>query len=138
MIKAHALLNLWHREKNNKSIIVNSEDITEGFRLYNEISLSNEMGLPPEIWRIYEALKPRIPDIGLPKKELAVQYYEIYKRPIGKKRLENIIIMLESAGLLREEKDSDDGRIKRYYIADYKTINTPEGVTTPQTQITPG
>ena len=131
MIKAHALLNLWHRENTNNSVIINSEDIIEGFRLYNKISLSNEMGLPPEIYRIYEALKPRIPQIGLTKKAIAVQYYEAYRRPIGKKRLDNIITMLESAGLLREEKDSNDGRVIRYYLADFdEKINTPEGVTT--------
>jgi len=119
MIKAHALLNLWHREQNNGSVIIDSTDIVEGFRLYNEISLSNEMGLPPEIYRIYEALKPRFPNIGLTKKEIAVQYYEAYRRPIGKKRLENIITMLESAGLLREDKDPNDGRVNRYYVVDY-------------------
>ena len=119
MIKGHTLLNLWHREKNENSLIVNSEDIVEGFRLYTEVSFSNEMGLPPEIYRIYQALKPRFVDIGLTKKEIATQYYGVYYRPIGKKRLDNILTMLESAGLLREEKDPNDGRINRYYIVDY-------------------
>jgi len=64
--------------------------------------------------------------------------YWVKTKENAKKRLEAIITMLETAGLLREEKDSDDGRIKRYYIVDYTIINTPEGVTTPQTQITPG
>lgn len=133
MIKAHALLNLHQREQTEQCVIVKSEDIEEGFNLYNEISQSNEMGLPPEVWRIYTSLKPRIPDIGLTKKELAVQYYEAYKRPIGKKRLDGIVNMLESTGLLREDQDPNDGRKKRYYTVDYdEEINTPEGVTTPQ------
>ena len=47
MIKAHALLNCFHREHLNAGRIkANEEDIEEGFWLYDQVSEANERGYP--------------------------------------------------------------------------------------------
>ena len=71
LIKAHALLNCFSRErqclyetKNNireysevkNVLIATQEDIDAGFNLYKEIKDSNEIGITPETLEIYKAL----------------------------------------------------------------------------------
>ena len=143
LIKAHAFLNLWHRETIENAIVVNDEDVKEGFKLYEEISAANELGLPPEVYNIYTKLKDQIPDEGLTRKELQTAYYQTFHRTIGKKRLDQVLSLLETVGLLTEEPDPNDRRQKRFlltprgvYISNMENqnsnnvekINTPEGV----------
>lgn len=147
LIKAHAFLNLWHRETIDKAIIVNDQDVTEGFKLYGEISTANELGLPPEIYNIYTKIKDQIPDEGLTRKELQAVYYQTFHRTIGTKRLGHVTDILQTVGLLTEEIDQKDKRRTRFlltprgiYISgtdnqhhnNVEKINTPEGVSKPQ------
>ncbi len=142
LIKAHAFLNLWHRENIEDKIVVNDQDVTEGFKLYEEVSAANELGLPPEVYSIYTKLKNQIPEEGLARKELQTAYYQTFHRTVGKKRLDQVLSLLETVGLLTEEPDPNDRRQKRFlltprevYISnlanqnpnDVKKINTPEG-----------
>ncbi|MBS7615006.1 hypothetical protein KEJ18_04670 [Candidatus Bathyarchaeota archaeon] len=151
LIKAHAMLNLWHREKIelSGSVIVNEEDVNEGFKLYKEVSEANELGLPPEVYEIYKELEPKIPDEGITRKQFQALYYETFHRTMGKKRLEEILNLLESVGLFSQELDPNDKRQKlvlptcrRVFISEAQTkgkepqktliqnekINTPQGV----------
>ena len=143
LIKAHAFLNLWHRETIENAIVVNDQDVTEGFSLYEEISAANELGLPPEVYHIYTKLKDKIPDEGLTRKELQAAYYQTFHRTIGKKRLDQITDVLQTVGLLSEEIDPKDKRQKRFLLTprgvysfgmnnegqdNVEKINTPEGV----------
>jgi len=85
MIKAHALLNLWHREEAGEfgnTVIVNQEDFLEGFRLYNGISAANEMDLPPEMYEIYIHLEPEISEDGVTRKQFQTLYYQTFHRTI--------------------------------------------------------
>jgi hypothetical protein len=55
LIKARALLNCFHRKKlNQDSIESNDEDEDEAFELYEKVAVSNELGLAPETYEVYE------------------------------------------------------------------------------------
>lgn len=121
LIKAHALLNLWHRQQIDRSIVVNKDDALEGFNLYLKVSKANELGLPPEVYSIFNKIKDKIPENGLTRKEIQALYYQIFNRTIGKKRLDEILGLLLSVGLLTEELDPIDKRQKRF-------LPPPQGV----------
>jgi len=127
--------------------VVNDEDVTEGFKLYEEISAANELGLPPEVYNIYTKLKDQIPDEGSTRKELQTTHYQIFHRAVGKKRLDQVLSLLETVGLLTEEPDPNDRRQKRFlltprgvyissmenqHLNNVEKINTPEGVSNAQ------
>ena len=128
LIKAHALLNYMHREQvrnpdGSLTIIANMEDFTEGYRLYREIAEANELGLSPELYSIYTAVKPNIPEEGLTVADFQKQYYKAFHKPISTKRAREILEILTSIGLLAEDVDPQDRRKKRYKLME---INTPE------------
>ncbi|RLE41404.1 hypothetical protein DRJ19_05930 [Candidatus Woesearchaeota archaeon] len=118
LIKAHALLNLYSRERteDGHSIYATREDIEEGYRLYKMVSEANELGLPPEVYDIYvKVLKPHLNDEGITRREFAEYYYEVYHKPLGIRRLNEILKLLSSVGLIREDPDPNDKRYKRIY-----------------------
>jgi len=112
LIKAHALLNLWHRERVENAIVINEEDVLQGFNLYHEVSAANELGIPPEVFNIYIELEPQILDQGLTRKEFQALYYQKFHRTIGTKRLDELLSLLQAAGLVTEEVDQNDRRRK--------------------------
>lgn len=112
LIKAHTLLNVWHRQRVEKAIIATEEDVQVGFSIYSEISTANELGLPPEVYNIYIKLKEQIPEEGVTRKDFQRLYYQTFYRTIGKKRLDEILSILQSVGLLTEEPDPNDRRQK--------------------------
>lgn len=145
LIKSHALLNCFTRDHPiEQTILVNQTDMEEGFRLYEQFSTANELGLPPEAYNIFEKLKDHIPDDGVTKREFSALYYNEFRRTVGKKRLDQILDLLLTVGLFTEEQDKEDKRQKKYLVTgrgvyisgnneakkgkDGK-INTPEGVT---------
>jgi hypothetical protein len=119
LIKAHALLNHRHRERRGQnSIIATKEDEDAGFHLYSLIAESNELGIPPQVYEIYEAvIKPLlVGDEGVSRKEIIRTYRELYGRPLARKKLEEEILpSLESAGLIIEEPDPTDKRRRLVY-----------------------
>jgi hypothetical protein len=114
MIKAHALLNCYNREKNGKddTIIATDADIDAGFQLYKEVESSNELGLSPYIYKIYkEVFEPQLdPAIGLSRKKIRALYLEVFHKSLSGKVEEAIIQQLEAAGLVYQEPDPDDRR----------------------------
>jgi len=145
LVKAYALLNYGQRERIEDAIVVNEEDVQVGFNLYEEISTANELGLSPEVYNIYVKLKEQIQEEGVTRKDLHTLYYKTFHRTIGKKRLKEILEILQSVGLIMEEPDPNDRRRSLFLLTcrgvfnsnnngehvkiDGK-INTPEGVTT--------
>ncbi|KPJ68579.1 MAG: hypothetical protein AMJ43_00055 [Coxiella sp. DG_40] len=47
LIKSLALLNLWFRDKDGSTIVANEDDIEEAFKIWETISESQELNLPP-------------------------------------------------------------------------------------------
>jgi hypothetical protein len=115
IVKGHALFNFQQREHiGDKTVVANLEDVEAGFRLYNEVSEANELGIPPEIFDVYKALEEQFLDPGLNTKEFQRAYYDTFHRLIGREKAANSLKTLAAAGLLVESQDSADKRVIRY------------------------
>jgi len=125
-IKAHALLNFMHRKRVDNSIIVEREDVEAGFQLYYTTSEANEVGLSPEIYSIYQKIKPYLSNEGVTRNEFQSIYFKEFYKPLGSKRSLEILDILTSCGLLVEDLDPQDKRKKRYYLAE-KILPASEG-----------
>lgn len=133
LIKAFALLNYWFREKDGDSIIANEEDITEAFKVWESIAESQELNLPPYVYQLFkEVILPAYEDkqkliletYGLSRRELLKKHYEVHGRPLQDWTLrQEIIPMLENAGLIIQEPDPKDGRTKLIYPTASLTIS---------------
>lgn len=127
LIKSFALLNVWWRERNQSTITANTEDIEEAFKLWDKISISQELNLPPYIYNLYkEIILPAWDDknkdrsevianetgpLGLSRQEILDRHFEIYGRMLGSNQLrQQILPMLETAGLIVQEQDITDKR----------------------------
>ncbi|MCL5070826.1 MAG: toprim domain-containing protein [Actinobacteria bacterium] len=122
LIKASALLNLWWRERDGRIIYANAEDIEEGFMLWEKISKCQELNIPPYIFNIYkEVILPLFNEknndsnsdlpIGILRKEIMGKYLKVLNKPISDWSLrQEILPMLESAGLIYQEPDPDNKR----------------------------
>ncbi len=132
LIKAHALLNFWHRQRvREKTIQATNEDIEAGFSLYSEIAESNELGLSPQLYEIYTSvIKPLLdPERALRKDEVASAYLERYGRPLPWRRLDREILpSLEAATLIRLEPDPNDRRRMVVYPPHAGNISPPETI----------
>lgn len=131
LIKSLALLNLWHRETENSNIILTSDkDIEEGFKIWREISLSQELNLSPYVYSIFsDVILPlyQKKQEGLSRKEIMQEYVRVYNRPTADWLLrQQIIPMLETAGLITQEPDSNDRRKMLIYPTVSLTISQEE------------
>jgi len=118
LIKAYALLNCFTRErtKDGQGIWASQRDVEEGYRLYSSIGESNELGIPPQIHKLWmEAIKPVLTDEGLTRKDLARLYFEYYTTRVGRKQLAQTWELLCEVGLVMEQPDPNDRRIMRIY-----------------------
>jgi len=114
LIKAHALLNLWHRERQGDTIIVNAEDVEAGFKLYEVIAEANELGLAPELLEVYKAIEEDGKEDGYTIAEFQRLYLQVFHKPIGYDKARKMLANLASVGLLTEDVDSKDKRRVRY------------------------
>ncbi len=113
LIKGFALYNCFHRSRTDNSIYANKDDIQAALKLYEELSKSNELGLSPETYRIYEKVIQAlyVEDQGIDRKTIQTKYRELYHRPLPDDRLRREILpTLESAGLIGQEPDPLDKR----------------------------
>ncbi|HOX30533.1 MAG TPA: toprim domain-containing protein [Candidatus Paceibacterota bacterium] len=129
LIKSFALLNLFWRERQDTTIIANDNDIDEGFNLWDKISLCQELNLPPYIYNLYQEIilplwKEKNPNdeeiealgnyagiIGITRQDMLSRHYEVYGRPLDNCQLrQQILPMLETAGLITQEQDRNDKR----------------------------
>jgi len=112
IIKGHALLNLFNRKREGNRIWVNETDIKAGKTLYAEIAESNELGLPPVIYGVWQDIIKSAFDMGegIRIDAVAANYYKNYRERIGGKRLESMIDILIEVGLVVRISDPDDRR----------------------------
>ncbi|MBI4245213.1 MAG: toprim domain-containing protein [Planctomycetes bacterium] len=127
LIKSLALLNLWWRERNGSTITANEEDIEEAFRIWDAISVSQELNLPPYIYNLYqevilkawkdkngnynEGFVETTEVLGLSRQDIFQKHYEVYGRMLDTNQLrQQILPMLETAGLITQEADPNDKR----------------------------
>ena len=114
LIKAYALLNLWHRERHGDTIIANMDDVNAGFNLYKSIAEANELGVAPELLEIYKAIQADDKEDGYTITEFQKLYMKVFHKPVGYDKAKRILTNLEGAGLLTEEPDANDKRKNRY------------------------
>ncbi|MFC1635065.1 hypothetical protein ACFL5Z_09505 [Planctomycetota bacterium] len=120
LVKAFALLNLWHRDRIGSTIVANRQDIREAFKLWDAISESQELGLPPYIYEFYQqVIAPaffgksvkKCGEKGLTRREIMKKHYEVYKQPVADWVLrQDILPALEITGLIRQEPAKSDKR----------------------------
>ena len=122
LTKIFALMNVWFREREGSTIIATDEDIQEAMKLWDKISESQEYNLPPYIYDLYkDVIIPSYQEKngfgfaetmqGVTRQEVLKKHYQVYARMIPDWQLrQQIIPMLETAGLITQEPDPDDKR----------------------------
>ncbi len=120
LIKSFAILNVWWRERDGSTITANEEDIDAAFKLWDKISVSQELNLPPYIYNLYrEVILPAWLDknnsleekVGLSRQELLEKHFATYGRMLDSTQLrQQILPMLETSGLIVQEQDTNDKR----------------------------
>lgn len=118
LAKTLALLNCWNRnfEESNRSITAINEDIINAFMLWDEIRISQELGLSPYLLSFYEEFIWGISECGfIPVTRQDIQKAHFKKRgkqiPEWKLRQE-ILPMLEIAGVISQEQEEGSKRLK--------------------------
>ena len=132
LIKVLALLNLWFREKDGEAIIANDEDIKEAFKIWENISESQELNLPPYVLNLYkDVILGAYESLhrGLSRQEIMKKHFEVYGRFLPDWQLRQWIIpMLETSGLITQEADSLDKRKVLIYPTSEINSELPSGV----------
>jgi len=143
LIKTFALINLWWREKNGTTITANDEDIEQAFKIWDAISVSQELNLPPYIYNLYqdvilkawsdknsnrgEGFEEITGTLGLSRQELLQKHFEVYGRMLDTHQLrQQILPMLETAGLIVQETDPNDRRKMLIYPATLSTKSSDQ------------
>jgi len=129
LIGAWALLNFWNRKKDEQNnIYANEKDIEVGFKIWQEVAICQELGLPPYVYRVFEeVIKPVFLEInknrkeedytGISRKDVLRKYYEVYNKFLEDWRLrQEILPSLETAGLIYQEQNPSNRREKLIFI----------------------
>ena len=141
IIKALALLNCWYREQEGSFLVASEDDIETGMNLWNGIAESQELGLPPYLYRLYqEIILPAYYDKnggrseiiegatgkqGLARLEICQKHLQVYGRLLPDWQLRREILpMLESAGLVVLESDPTDKRKTLVYPTPHFPISS--------------
>ena len=124
LIKAFALLNLWFRKQANGSLFANEADLDEALKVWAKISESQEYNLPPYVFNLFrdvilaayaqnnsEKTLGEGVKIGISKKQIMKMHQDVVGKFIEEWRLrQEILPMLENAGLLTSEPNPEDKR----------------------------
>lgn len=117
LIKAHALLNMFQREKQNDVVIVNDIDIEAGYDLYSEVADANELGISPVLYEFLEKeLKRHIPEEGVLQTEVPKWWFSRFSEHLSRTRLEEYLSLLSDVGLIEVQKDTTDKRRNRVFL----------------------
>lgn len=134
LVKVFALLNLWFRDRVGDSITANSEDVGNAFLLWDEISKSQDLNLPPYIYNVYKdvilpAYEKKYSEshggvgAGLQQKEVIKSYFDVHGRFLPNWQLrQEVIPMLETSGLITSDRDPQDKRRMLIYPTTSLTI----------------
>ena len=142
LIKVFALLNLWWRERDGRTVTANEADVESAFAIWEKISVSQELNLPPYIFELYQKVilnlwkEKNVEDdnfaglevrVGMTRQEILERYYKVYGRMLDTCQLrQQILPMLEIAGLINQEPDPNDKRKVLIYPTAFTTISDGE------------
>ena len=123
LIKSFALLNVWWRDRNGSTITANENDISDAFKLWDKMSVSQELNLPPYIYNLYKEVilvawneknenkEEYTTMLGLSRQELLEKHFTVYGRMLDSHQLrQQILPMLETSGLITQEQNPIDKR----------------------------
>jgi hypothetical protein len=126
LIKSFAILNVWWRARDGSTITANEDDINDAFKLWDKIAVSQELNLPPYIYNLYkEVILPAwvaknetngsfeeiTGKLGISRQEVLEKHFAVYGRMLDSHQLrQQILPMLETAGLILQEQDPSDKR----------------------------
>lgn len=125
IMKAFALLNFMCREKIGGRIVANTADFEGTKALWMQVNESQEYNLSPYFMQLYKELivvtynkanesKNLLSCEGITKKDILKAHHAIYQRPLSDAKLrQDVLPVLETAGLIEIGKDRDDGRLLR-------------------------
>ncbi len=120
--------------------MADESDIEEAFKIWEVISESQELNLPPYIYQLYqevilpawneknrdraEGFEEITGKLGLTRQDIIQKHFEVYGRFIPDWQLrQQIIPMLETAGLITQERDPNDKRKMLIYPTTPLTIS---------------
>lgn len=136
LIKIFALLNAWDRKIIKEQLYADESDIKEAFSLWDSISESQELNLPPYVFNFYkDIILKKFEEknsergggvtIGISRQEIHKKHFETYGRFIPDTQLrQQILPMLKIAGLISEEPDILDKRQLLIYPTTQYTISS--------------
>jgi hypothetical protein len=129
LAKGFALLNLWHRRREGDTLYVDRKDVDDAFELYREVAESQELGIPPHVYRVFkEVIEPLHQEKnggngdgnvrGLTRQEIIRKHFEVYGRPLPEWQLrQELLPALESVGLVYQDSDPMDKRKRLIFVA---------------------
>lgn len=127
LVKCHALLNMWLRKRDGKTVVIDRKDVDAILPIWNKLNEGQDLNLPPYIFDIYsKVIVASVQDksqnsneelVGVTRNEIKEKFYKEFGRPMADHDLRtNIIPVLKNAGLVYEEKDKDDKRSMLLYL----------------------
>lgn len=135
LIKVFALLNVWEKKQIDGIVYADESDVEEAFRLWDLISESQELSLPPYVLNLYKdvillSYKEKNSEsnswvkLGLTRQEIMQKHFSVYGRFIPDWQLrQQILPMLETSGLITQEVDIGDKRRILIYPTTLLTIS---------------
>ena len=124
LVKMNALLNLWHRRREGGEIVSTEKDVDEALKLWNPIYASQSLNLPMYVHKFYmEIIVPtfKVKGDGLKREEISKAHYNIYGRPLPEWYLRREILpLLQNTGLIYEEAQESDKRVKLIFPMEYE------------------
>lgn len=147
LIKAIALLNVWHRTQQDSTILATQSDIDQAFDLWKVFSDSQELNLPPVVMQFYRdiivpafirkfkssddqiQLAMKHDEIGLTQQELNNYHIEVTEKPMnGEQVRKQILPQLESSGVITQEKpkEGSDRRSRHIFPKWFPEGNNPK------------
>jgi hypothetical protein len=143
LVKAHALLNLFNRRIEGKTLYATDEDARSIFPLWARLSKSQELNLPPYVYELYSGVfEPAYAEknkdandlmggdakIGLTRNEILQKHFNVYGRHLSPVILsQQILPILEACGLIVQESDPNNLRQKLIFISTSPVEHITEG-----------
>jgi len=147
LIKAIALLNVWHRTQPDGTILAKQSDIDQAFDIWKVFSDSQELNLPPMVMEFYaDIIVPAYitkfqssidqiqmamqhEEIGLTQQELNSYHIEVKEKPMnGEQVRKQVLPQLESSGVITQEKpkEGSDRRSRHIFPKWFPEGNDPK------------
>lgn len=142
IVKAFALLNLWWRDRDGSTITANDEDIRNALLLWNKVSVSQELNISPHLYELYVKIivpiywqlnkptanqSPTSSPVGLTRQQILDKHFRVFGRPLDTQQLrQQILPILEGAGLIYQEPDKEDRRRILIYPINHSQGETGE------------